>query len=38
MQNLFILGDIFMEKFKTYFDRDEDRVGLALAVHKNWIN
>lgn len=33
LQNLFILGDIFMTKFKCYFDRDTDQVGIALAKH-----
>jgi hypothetical protein len=27
------MGDIFMAKFKCYFDRDNDRVGMALAKH-----
>lgn len=33
LSNLFILGDIWMTKFKCYFCRDTDRVGIALAKH-----
>ena len=31
---MFVLGDIFMRKFYTVFDREHDRVGFAKAVHK----
>ena len=28
---MFLVGDVFMRKFYTIFDRDENKVGLALA-------
>lgn len=33
-ENMFIVGDAFMSIFYTVFDRDQNRVGLAKAVHK----
>ena len=31
-KEMFLVGDIFMRKFYTIFDRDNDRVGLAQAI------
>ena len=29
---MFLVGDIFMRKFYTIFDRDNNKVGLARAI------
>lgn len=32
--DMFLVGDIFMRKFYTVFDRDNDRVGIARSITK----
>jgi hypothetical protein len=34
-KEMFLVGDIFMRKFYTIFDRDNDKVGIATAVTSN---
>ena len=35
-KEMFLVGDIFMRKFYSVFDRDNDRVGIAEAVWWNY--
>lgn len=32
-ENMFILGNTFMQLFYTIFDRENDQVGFGTAVH-----
>jgi cathepsin D len=34
---LFVLGDIFMRKYYTVFDKENNRIGFALSKNKNTI-
>lgn len=34
-EDMFLVGDIFMRKYYTVFDRDNDRVGIAEAI-RTW--
>jgi hypothetical protein len=31
-KEMFLVGDVFMRKFYTIFDRENDKVGIATAV------
>ena len=35
VQNLFIVGDLFMSEYYTIFDRDNNRIGIAKAKHNH---
>jgi len=30
-KDMFLVGDVFMRKYYTIFDRDSNKVGLAMA-------
>jgi len=34
LNNMFIVGDLFMSLYYTIFDRDTNQIGLALAKHE----
>jgi hypothetical protein len=34
-KEMFLVGDVFMRKFYTIFDRENDKVGIATAVSNN---
>lgn len=36
-KDMFLVGDLFMRKFYTVFDRENDRIGLAEAV-RTWFH
>ena len=35
---MFLVGDVFMRKYYTVFDRDNDRIGLAESVTQDKLN
>ena len=34
-KDMFLVGDIFMRKYYSIFDRENNRVGLATATNTN---
>jgi hypothetical protein len=32
-KEMLVLGDVFMRKFYTVFDREKNKIGFALANH-----